>query len=92
MIEQIASNLSKTTAGKTDDIIRAAILKETGATELILADVARHGVRKMFPDGREVFSYSGVDLVCFWPLEFENGHNGDGYTLTVTRKYQLLSQ
>jgi hypothetical protein len=92
VIEQIASNLSKTTAGKTDEIIRAAILKETGATELILADVARHGVRKLLPDGRDIFAYKGVDLVCFWPLEIENGRNGDAYTLTVTRKYQLLSQ
>ena len=90
MIADITREIARVSASSTDDLISAAILRQTGQPEIILADLARLGCRKVLPDGTEVFAYDGVDLVRFWPMDVQTGLSPTGFKVTASRQYQLL--
>lgn len=90
-VMRYADQTSRAMAGKMDDEIRTAILRHTGESEIVLADVARLGVQKIMPDGTIVFAYDGVDLLRFWPIEFHTDNSGDAFKVTVSQKFQKLA-
>ena len=90
-MQDIPNQITRSPADKTDAVIRSAILKQSGKTELVLADVARFGVLKIYPDGTEIFAYDGLDLIRFFPIEISTVETKGKTTLTAKRNYQLLT-
>lgn len=91
MIDEQARQMSRSLAGGVDDILRKAIIAHTGSEAIDLTDLARRGRLAKFPDGTEVFSYDGVDLIRFWPVRFCQSSDSDCYRLRAVQDYQLLS-
>lgn len=44
--------------------------------------------RMTLPDGVEVFSAAGVEVVRFYPLEMDQGRNASAYTVEATQHYR----
>lgn len=90
MISEKAEALSISLAAGVDDILRKAIVTHTGSETIDLVELARHGRLAKFPDGTEIFSYDGVDLIRFWPCRFIHSHDKHCYRMRAVRNYQLL--
>lgn len=90
IIEEKTRELSQGIATQDNNILRKAILRHTGGAELVMADVARLGRVARFPDGSEVFSYGGVDMIRFWPVQVSTKVEGISNIVTATRQYEML--
>ena len=75
---------------ETEATIKVAIRRHTGQDEISMIDVRRLGAMRAYPDGTEVFSYDGVDLVAFQPLEVKYDTTLAGTTVRLSRKHRLL--
>ena len=56
-------------------------------------EIREHGVYgRPGPDGSEIFSFNGVDVVQFWPPTYGSNKRDDETTLYAEQKYRRLNQ
>lgn len=85
-----SQELSRSIAAHGDNVVRRAILLHTGADEVVMADVSRLGSVAWLPDGSEVFSYDGVELIRLWPVQLSTKIENGSTVVTASRQYQML--
>lgn len=88
-MKDAACHLCEEMMDKRDDLIRLAINRQIG-TDWVLADIPERGLFRYEPDGSEVFSFDGVDLIQFFPMQSETVTDGASIKLVASRKYREL--
>lgn len=88
--DEITRKTASQIADSFDQVIFEAVDKVTDSRRLSASEMMRRGSVARMPDGTEVFSFDGVEMVRFHPLEFKTEDIGCKIVTTTTRRYQVV--
>ena len=89
VMNQIVSNISMGLMTQKEDQIKAAIDYMIGQPWTI-EEIAGRGEFRIYPDKTEVFTFDGVELVRFYPIQTETEQKGHSTFLKGKQEYALL--
>ena len=86
---QAVENLAAQVANSQDGLISSAITLELGEG-WTLAQLKGRLLRKVYPDGVEVVSLDGTDVLELHPVQFEQVTEGGAVKIKAVQNYRLL--
>lgn len=85
--QEKSNQMARQLAMDLDGVIKEAIEEHTGR-DVVVSEVKRLGMVKVHPNGVQVYSYDGVDILELHPVEFDHS---EPFKIKATRKYRKLT-
>tara|TARA_R100000951_G_C2586526_1_gene163625 strand:+ start:351 stop:620 length:270 start_codon:yes stop_codon:yes gene_type:complete len=88
-MSEFTDTLCKQVIDSKDNLIKIEVTRFLGS-EWKVEDLKGMAGLLVMPDGSEIFTVDGVELIQFFKIESQVNANGISYTANVKQKYKIL--